>query len=68
MKGDREKCLQSGMDGYVTKPIRARDLFQAIEQVLQTFAPHLLADRPRAKPLPLPPPRKRASPCRRNST
>ncbi len=30
MKGDREQCLESGMDGYVSKPIRQRDLNQAI--------------------------------------
>ena len=32
MKGDREKCMAAGMDGYVTKPIRPEDLWQAIEQ------------------------------------
>jgi CheY-like chemotaxis protein len=32
MKGDREKCMAAGMDGYVTKPIRPDDLWQAIEQ------------------------------------
>jgi two-component system sensor histidine kinase/response regulator len=62
MKGDREKCLQSGMDGYVTKPIRARDLFQAIEQVLQTFAPHLLAGRPQGEPASSPPATKEGAP------
>jgi CheY-like chemotaxis protein len=42
MKGDRERCLQVGMDGYVAKPIRARDLFSTLEQVLLTHAPDLL--------------------------
>jgi CheY-like chemotaxis protein/HPt (histidine-containing phosphotransfer) domain-containing protein len=43
MKGDRERCLQIGMDGYVAKPIRARELFQTIEQVLRTHVPSLLS-------------------------
>jgi len=30
MKGDREQCLAAGMDGYVSKPIRAEELHQAI--------------------------------------
>ena len=30
MKGDRENCLEHGMDGYVAKPIRQRDLYEAI--------------------------------------
>jgi PAS domain S-box-containing protein len=32
MKGDRERCLQCGMDGYLAKPIRARDLYDAVER------------------------------------
>lgn len=31
MKGDRERCLDAGMDGYVSKPVRKKDLFEAIE-------------------------------------
>ena len=30
MKGDRERCLESGMDGYVAKPIQEKVLFAAI--------------------------------------
>jgi signal transduction histidine kinase/CheY-like chemotaxis protein len=32
--GDRERCIESGMDEYLTKPIQARDLFATIERVL----------------------------------
>jgi two-component system sensor histidine kinase/response regulator len=31
MKGDRERCLAAGMDGYVSKPIRQEELFEAID-------------------------------------
>jgi len=47
MKGDREKCLKAGMDGYISKPIRAKALFQAIEQYAGSTdtAGHRQADR-----------------------
>jgi two-component system, sensor histidine kinase and response regulator len=32
MKGDRERCLGLGMDGYVSKPINAIELLRQIEQ------------------------------------
>jgi CheY-like chemotaxis protein len=30
MKGDRERCLAGGMDGYLSKPIRASQLTQVL--------------------------------------
>ncbi len=38
MKGDRERCLEAGMDGYVPKPIRAQELFEVIHSVLGAAA------------------------------
>ena len=35
MKGDKEKCLQAGMDGYIAKPINVQQLFETIESLFQ---------------------------------
>ena len=45
MKGDRERCLGAGMDGYVSKPIHSGDLMRAIQEVLN---PDLGPSRPRS--------------------
>jgi len=34
MKGDRQRCLEAGMDSYISKPIRSVDLFATIEEAL----------------------------------
>ena len=42
MHGDRERCLEASMDGYVTKPIRRPELFAEISRLapvpVETFA------------------------------
>jgi two-component system, sensor histidine kinase and response regulator len=39
MKGDRERCLAAGMDGYTSKPIRIRELERAIAQLISPPKP-----------------------------
>lgn len=34
MEGDREKCIESGMDGYIAKPINIKELDQKIQAVI----------------------------------
>jgi len=34
MEGDRDKCLQVGMDDYITKPLKADRLLNMIESVV----------------------------------
>jgi signal transduction histidine kinase/ActR/RegA family two-component response regulator len=33
MKGDKQRCLDAGMDAYLCKPIRSKELFDIIESV-----------------------------------
>jgi CheY-like chemotaxis protein len=47
MSGGRDRCLASGMDGYISKPIRADDLLRLIENIKMLDA----ANRAGSKPL-----------------
>jgi CheY-like chemotaxis protein len=39
MKGDQERCLAAGMDGYISKPINVQTLSAAISRVLNDATP-----------------------------
>jgi two-component system sensor histidine kinase/response regulator len=34
LKGDQERCLAAGLDAYISKPIRTKELFAAMEALL----------------------------------
>jgi CheY-like chemotaxis protein len=48
LKGDRERCLAAGMDGYVSKPIRTTELFAAIENAMSVWSACILNEQPLA--------------------
>jgi CheY-like chemotaxis protein/HPt (histidine-containing phosphotransfer) domain-containing protein len=33
MKGDRERCLAAGMDGYLSKPVQAQEMIDLVERL-----------------------------------
>lgn len=39
MIGDRERCLEVGMDGYVSKPVRERQLWETVAEVVDRNEP-----------------------------
>lgn len=39
MAGDKERCLEAGMDGYVSKPVRPDELFEAIDRLTPPLVP-----------------------------
>lgn len=36
MKGDLERCLGAGMDAYVSKPIRAAELYELMDRLVKS--------------------------------
>jgi len=51
MKGDQDRCLLAGMDGYLTKPIRPQELDEVLSNQLKT---RNTASRPTVVPEPIP--------------
>ena len=41
MQGDRERCLASGMDGYIAKPIQPRRLFEVLDEMVASSEPQV---------------------------
>ena len=40
LKTDQERCLEVGMDGYISKPIRSEDLYRKIDELVVALTPH----------------------------
>jgi CheY-like chemotaxis protein len=38
MKGDRDKCIEAGMRGYISKPIQPEQLFELMDDVMAQAA------------------------------
>jgi CheY-like chemotaxis protein len=43
MQGDRQRCMDADMDGYVAKPIKPVELFEVIDRVMAAASPPVLA-------------------------
>jgi two-component system, sensor histidine kinase and response regulator len=46
MKGDRERCLGAGMDGYISKPVQAQELLKITEALASDSGPFDAMDEP----------------------
>ena len=49
MKGDEEKCLEAGMDGYISKPVNQDRLFYTMWKLIQPARKDMLDERPETR-------------------
>jgi CheY-like chemotaxis protein len=54
--GDRQRCIDAGMDDYVSKPIRQKELYRAIGSIAAPKAPTALTEASQADSTAGPPP------------
>jgi len=54
IKGEREKCVQSGMNDYITKPFKEEDLLKLIDKCMEgeTSAPVIITSKAAPEPEP----------------
>ncbi len=52
MKGDRERCLEAGMDGYLSKPMQTTQLLEAVDHWVGSSVVASVAESPVASPSP----------------
>ena len=50
MKGDRERCLDAGMDGYVSKPLQLEELLTLLSKLTSTASDANVRDSSQAEP------------------
>ncbi|TOQ03621.1 hypothetical protein CGH02_24985, partial [Vibrio parahaemolyticus] len=36
LESDKDKCLDAGMDSFVSKPVRRQDIYEAIQSLIET--------------------------------
>lgn len=44
MKGDQARCIEAGMDSYVSKPVHAAELYRVVEGIVTAERSHQLPD------------------------
>ncbi|MCG6553106.1 MAG: response regulator [Candidatus Magnetominusculus sp. LBB02] len=63
LKGDRARCIEAGMDDYITKPVNSAELLEIVRKYTHGLTPpqqssetsqHRLESRPDERPAPLP--------------